>query len=147
MALNRLSKRPGEVSSAQKLLPEETKDSKQLSDRELFKMMGYEGGKQSLLLSPRFQDPNLPIRASSNLNVNSKPSLRQASLTPKVRAESDVSSAFSINKNSNAKRRSAALANDPDDDGLSVDLSVEEDKGQNMTEHERFEMLAGKHRF
>ena len=45
MALNRLSKRPGEVSSAQKLLPEETKDGKQLSDRELFKMMGYEGGK------------------------------------------------------------------------------------------------------
>ena len=76
MALNRLSKLPGEGSSAQKMLPEETKDGKKLSDRELFRMMGYEGGKQSLLLSPRFHDPNSPNRASNHLNVNSKPSLR-----------------------------------------------------------------------
>ena len=66
-------------------------------------------------------------------------------MTPRVNGERPTSDNYSASINNHPIGTVMNEANEEDD--MSIDLSEEENKNQHLTDIEKFDMLAGKHRF
>ena len=66
-------------------------------------------------------------------------------MTPRVNGERPTSYRYSASINNHPIGTVMNEANEEDD--MSIDLSEEENKNQHLTDIEKFDMLAGKHRF
>ena len=66
-------------------------------------------------------------------------------MTPKTRGERPISTHYSASINGHPMGTVMNEVNEEDD--LSIDLSEEENKNQHLSDIEKFDMLAAKHRF